>query len=59
MRRGFKAEAERIATTVRKDMGIRLIDPLNPLDLAKHVGVEVRRADKLTSRAKLQALEEL
>jgi Zn-dependent peptidase ImmA (M78 family) len=59
MRRGFKAEAERIATAVRKDMGIRLIDPLDPLDLAKHVGAEVRRADKLTSRAKLQALEEL
>lgn len=59
MRRGFKAEAERLAEKVRADMGKRPIDPLDALELARHVGADVRRADELTSLEKLQTLEEL
>lgn len=59
MRRGFKAEAERIAEKIRKDMGKRPSDSLDALELAGHVGAEVRCADKLTSIEKLQTLEEL
>lgn len=59
MRRGFKAEAERQAETIRQDMGKRPFDALDALELARHAGAEVRRADELTSRAKLETLEEL
>jgi Zn-dependent peptidase ImmA (M78 family) len=59
MRRGFKADAERIAERVRKQMGKRASDPLDAVELARHVGAEVRRADELTSLAKLEKLEEL
>src|SRR2546430_1899588 len=59
MRRGFKAEAERIADEVRKAMGLGRTDPLDAVSLARHVGAEVRCADELTSLTKLQALEEL
>lgn len=59
MRRGFKAEAERTAQEIRTKMGKRPADPLDAIDLAKHLGADVRRADELTPLAKLQALEEL
>src|SRR5437016_4321513 len=59
MRRGFKAEAERLAEKVRTDMGKRPIDRLDALELARHVGAGVRRADELTRLEKLQTLEEL
>ncbi len=59
MRRGFKAEAERLAQNIRRAMGKRQADPLDALELAEHVGAEVRSADALTSLAKLQTLEEL
>jgi Zn-dependent peptidase ImmA (M78 family) len=59
MRRGFKAEAERLATQVRT---AARIDPLGKLDvehLAKHVGASVRAADELVSRSKLERLEQI
>lgn len=59
MRRGFKAEAERLAAKVRNEMGKSPSEPLDAVDLVRHVGAEVRCADELTSLAKLQTLEEL
>jgi Zn-dependent peptidase ImmA (M78 family) len=59
MRRGFKAEAERRAEAIRKQMGRRPTDRADAIRIAQHLGAEVRRADELTSLAKLQALEEL
>lgn len=59
MRRGFKAEAERIAERVRAQAGKRPSEPVGAMDLANHVGAQVRPADELTDLAKLQALEEL
>jgi Zn-dependent peptidase ImmA (M78 family) len=59
MRRGFKAEAERLSEQVRTELGRRPSDPVDALDLAAHVGATVRRADELTSTEKLQTLEEI
>jgi hypothetical protein len=59
MRRGFKAEAERLAGKLRGEMEMGPSDPLDVMRLARHVGADVRSADELTSLAKLQTLEEL
>jgi len=59
MRRGFKAEAERTAEEVRAEMGKRAADPLDAIELARHVGADVRSADELTSLEKLETLEEI
>jgi Zn-dependent peptidase ImmA (M78 family) len=59
MRRGFKAEAERLATQVRDEMGIGQYEPLHIHKLARHVGAQLRMADELTSRTRLQELEAL
>lgn len=59
MRRGFKAEAERIADDVRGKMGKKSVDYLDAVDLAEHLGAQIRRADELTPIAKLETLEEL
>src|SRR3954454_9889853 len=59
MRRGFKAEAERLAASVRKDMGKRAAEHVDAVELARHAGAEVRCADELTSVAKLQHLDDL
>jgi Zn-dependent peptidase ImmA (M78 family) len=59
MRRGFKADAERRAETIRRQMRRRVADRADAIHIAQYLGAEVRRADELTSLAKLQALEEL
>ena len=59
MRRGFKAEAERLAIQVRAEIGIGPYKPLNIDALVQHVGAQLRAADELTSVVKLQELEEL
>jgi Zn-dependent peptidase ImmA (M78 family) len=59
MRRGFKAEAEQIASDIRAQMGKRASDRLDALELADHLGAQVRRADELTALAKLETLEGL
>jgi Zn-dependent peptidase ImmA (M78 family) len=59
VRRGFKAEAERTAEAIRAEMGKRASDPLDAVELARHIGADVRRADELTTRVKLETLEEL
>lgn len=59
MRRGFKAEAERLADRTRTQMGLRPCDRLDIRDLARHLDVEVIRADQLVDRARLEELEQL
>jgi Zn-dependent peptidase ImmA (M78 family) len=59
MRRGFKAEAERLATQVRTDMGLGPYKPMDVKALVRHVGAQLRTADELTSLAKLEELEAL
>ena len=59
MRRGFKAEAERRALEVRHEMGKPPHEGLDAVELAEHLGAEVRRADELTTREKLEELETL
>lgn len=59
MRRGFKSEAERLAERVRSELNLRPTAPIDIAVLAHHVGADVRRADELTSLAKLEALDEL
>ena len=59
MRRGFKAEAERLAARLRTELGIPSNSRLELGDLAAHVGVDVRSADELIDRAALERLDEL
>ncbi|GAA4664120.1 MULTISPECIES: ImmA/IrrE family metallo-endopeptidase [Amycolatopsis] len=40
LRRGFKKEARAITLEVRQELGIGLLDPLDPYELAKLYGVE-------------------
>lgn len=57
MRRGFKAEAERIASRVRRQMGVSATEALDTRALARHAGAEVRDAQELTSLERLEELE--
>jgi IrrE N-terminal-like domain len=41
VKRGFKAEAERIATDSRLELGLKCTDRLDPIDLAKHLEIPV------------------
>lgn len=41
LRHGFKAEAERIAASVREELGLGVSDPLDCLKLAEHLGIPV------------------
>jgi hypothetical protein len=59
VRRGFKAEAERLAMQVRGELGKKPTDPIDVAELAAHLGAEVRSADELVDRADLEELEEL
>lgn len=59
MRRGFKAEAERLAKATRSEMGIRPSDPVDVLTLAAHLGAEVRDAGELIDITKLEELDEM
>jgi Zn-dependent peptidase ImmA (M78 family) len=59
MRRGFKAEAERLATQVRSAAHIGPLGKLDVERLAEHVGASVRAADELVSRSKLERLEQI
>lgn len=59
MRRGFKAEAERIAERTRAQMGLRSRDRLQVKALASHINVEVIPADRLVDRSQLQQLEDI
>lgn len=59
MRRGFKAEAERLANQVRDEMSLGQYKPLDIDSLVHHVGAQLRSADELTSLTKLHELEAL
>lgn len=59
MRRGFKAEAERLAAKVRGEMNKKPADPLDAMELARHVGAEVRCAAELVGMERLEELERL
>jgi hypothetical protein len=59
VQRGFKAEAERRAASLRKELGKRPFEHVDAVEFANHAGAKVRRADELTSLAKLEELEAL
>jgi len=40
-RRGFKTEANQIATEIRSELGLSLFDPLNPWVLSEHLAIDV------------------
>jgi Zn-dependent peptidase ImmA (M78 family) len=46
-RRGFKAEANRIALRVRAQMKLRPIDPIDPLVICEHFDVKLIELSKL------------
>lgn len=41
LKRGFKAEAERISTNFRRELGLESYEPLCAFDLAKHLNIEI------------------
>jgi len=41
LRRGFKAEAERISGEIRHELELGMLDRLDPLRLAEHFGIPV------------------
>jgi Zn-dependent peptidase ImmA (M78 family) len=57
VRRGFKAEAERLAERTRAQLGLHPHDQADIRQLAKHLNVEVIPADHLVERARLEELE--
>ncbi len=59
MRRGFKAEAERIAGQVREQMGLTSAASADPFRIAEHMGITVRAADELIGRRRLEELMEI
>jgi Zn-dependent peptidase ImmA (M78 family) len=59
VRRGFKAEAERLAKQVRKEIGKKPTDPIDVTELASHLGAEVRSAEELVDLSDLEELDEL
>ena len=59
LRRGFKAEAERLAKDIWGSMGLGAGDPLNALSLAKHVGCDVHSAAQIVDIAKLKELRRI
>jgi len=59
VRRGFKAQAERLALNIRTDMGLGPAEPVRAVTIAEHLGIEVRPADQLIARARLQELQDL
>ena len=46
-KRGFKTWCENVAVLQRKALGLRPIDPINPVLLAKHLGVEVWKPEDI------------
>jgi IrrE N-terminal-like domain len=59
LRRGFKAEAEKRAVAVRRELGLQPTDALLPEQLASHLGVEYRSAEDLVPLAALEELDRL
>ena len=59
LRRGFKSEAERIASRVRSEMGLDASTSVAPEVLARLLGVEVRAGDELIARERFMELENI
>jgi Zn-dependent peptidase ImmA (M78 family) len=59
MQRGFKAEAERLASQIRDKMSLGQYKRLDIDALVHHVGAQLRSADELTTLTKLHELEAL
>ena len=59
LRRGFKSEAERIARSVRSDLGIGAAQSVTPEMLADLLGIEVRAGDELIPRKRFTELEKV
>lgn len=59
LRRGFKAEAERLAKDSWRAMGLTPNDRMDPARLAEHEGCIVRSAGSLVDIAKLEELYEI
>ena len=59
LRRGFKSEAERLAQSVREDLGLGAAEPITLEALAELLGVEIRSGDELIARSRFTALDEL
>jgi hypothetical protein len=57
--RGFKANAEREAARLRKEVGLEPAAPLDIRTLADHMGVAIVGADQLVERSRLEELERL
>lgn len=59
LRRGFKSEAERIASDVQAELGMRAAQSVQPEVLAELLGIEVRAGDELIPRERFSALEDI
>ncbi|MBP9051102.1 MAG: ImmA/IrrE family metallo-endopeptidase [Ilumatobacteraceae bacterium] len=59
LRRGFKADAERQAAQVRKELGLASHDCLDPRDLARHLSISLVDAAQLVNIEELEELERL
>ena len=59
MRRGFKAEAERIAADYRSRIGCDDLDALDINEIARVLEVEIIPADELVERERLEELNEI
>lgn len=55
--RGFRAEAERKAVSLRKELGLQPNDPVDIIVLAEKLKVRVLSAEKLVEKEKLEELE--
>ena len=51
LRRGFKAEANRLARKVRQDLGLKPVDPLDPRALAQDLAIPLVPLSALKSEA--------
>jgi IrrE N-terminal-like domain len=59
VKRGFKAEAERLASRLRREMGIASDTRLDVDKLARHLGIILQSADQLVPLAELERLDQL
>jgi hypothetical protein len=59
MRRGFKAEAERLAARLRSELRVDSRVRVDVDDLARHLGVGVRSAADLVSQSDLERLDKM
>jgi Zn-dependent peptidase ImmA (M78 family) len=59
LRRGFKAEAERLVERYRHNLALGTGEPIDPFKLAKLLDIEIVAADQLISRSRLLELEDI